>query len=293
VALDVFTAPAYHVGSPLANRLGLQVGRALVMKAQYARRKQPVDPDLRPHVEAFDRDGCLTIERFLPEDVFAQVREECRALHDDGVFKREVAEDNAVVEEWCSVKKHAERMPAAMEHVVRNPFLRRLGPALTRLEAGRPKEVHVSYMYKSPDAPPPKRLIGSNYIHADVHYPSIKAWLFLDEVDECNGAFVFAKGSHRLTLARLAYEYEASNRVARIKSRNGLRADVPYGLLRIPTDRQLRAMGISETVLGGPPNTLIVATVMGFHRRGDFEADRQREQIQIKFNDRPAPKVAV
>jgi hypothetical protein len=287
---DHFTAPEYHVGSPLANRLGLQLGRAFVMKAGHRRRKQPVDADLQPYVDAFERDGCLTVESFLPEDVFEQVRAECRTLHDEGLFKSEVVEDNSVVEESSSVKRFADRMPVTVEHVARNSFLRRLGPALTRLEHGRPKEVQVSYMYKAVDAPKPKRLVGSNYIHADLHYQSVKAWLFLDDVDERNGAFVFAKGSHKLRPARLAYEYEASVRVAKIKSRDGLRRDVPYGLVRKPTDQQLRAMGIEETVLGGPANTLIVATVMGFHRRGEFEEGRRREQIQIKFNDRPAPK---
>src|SRR5205085_990885 len=114
-----------------------------------------------------------------------------------------------------------------------------------------------------------------------------KAWLLLHEIDESNGAFVYAKGSQRLTPARLAYEYDASVRVAKAARAGTLRKTMPYTVLRMPTERQMRAMGIVETVMGGPPNTLVVASVMGFHRRGEFDEGRSREQIQITFWDRP------
>ena len=108
-----------------------------------------------------------------------------------------------------------------------------------------------------------------------------------EHVDEHNGAFVFAKGSQRLTAARLAYEYDASVRVAKSKRDGTLRTTIPYGFVRQPTDRQLRRMGIRETALGGGPNTLVVASVMGFHRRGEFDEGRWRKQLQITFGDRP------
>jgi hypothetical protein len=142
-------------------------------------------------------------------------------------------------------------------------------------------------MRKASDAPPPERLIGTNHLHADVHYPTAKAWLFLHDIDESNGAFVYAKGSQRLTSARLAYEYDASIRAARASRAGTLRRTMPYTVLRMPTERQMRAMGISETVMGGRSNTLLVASVMGFHRRGEFDEGRSREQIQITFWDRP------
>lgn len=62
---------------------------------------------------------------------------------------------------------------------------------------------------------------------------------------------------------------------------------LPSGAVCSPTARQLARMGIGETTLGGKANTLVIANVGGFHRRGEFVEGRRREQIQMKFLDRP------
>jgi hypothetical protein len=285
---ELLTGGAFHEGSVLANRLGLQVARAIAMNRDFSRRSRPVKPELRPYVEAFDRDGALTIENFLPADVFAKVRAEAEAAYEEGApFKSEVVEDNSVIEEILKINKALDRFPATWENVAENERLATLMATLARRPELLRLTVAVSYMHKDANAPAPIRLVGSNYIHADTHYPSVKAWLLLDDVDEHNGAFVFAKGSQRLTLARLAYEYDASVRVAKSKREGTLRTTIPYGFVRMPTERQLRRMGIRETALGGPPNTLVVASVMGFHRRGEFDEGRWRKQLAITFSDRP------
>jgi len=270
-----------------ANRLGLQLARALAMNLDFARRRRAVDPELRPYVEAYERDGAFTVENFLPADAFAAVREEAEAAYEAGIFKSEVVEDNSVIEETLAVKKARDRFPATLEHVVGSPRLQALAAGIVRVPAVPRMSVAVSYMHKSADAPPPIRLVGSNYLHADVHYPVAKAWLLLDEVDEHNGAFVYAKGSQRLSLARLGYEYDASVRVARSRREGTARTTIPYGLVRMPTEGQLRRMGIRETALGGKANTLVVASVMGFHKRGEFDEGRWRKQLAITFDDRP------
>ena len=145
-------------------------------------------------------------------------------------------------------------------------------------------------MRKASDAPPPERLIGTNHLHADVHYPTAKAWLLLHDVDESNGAFVYAKGSHKMGLGRLLYEYDVSVRVAKAKREGTMGTILPAGAGRLPIELQLRRMGIRETTLGGKANTLVIANVGGFHRRGEFVEGRRREQIQMKFLDRPGAR---
>jgi hypothetical protein len=287
---DSLTGRAFHEGSVTANRLGLQLARVAAMNLDFARRRREVDPELRAYVRAFDRDGAFTIEDFLPADVFAQVQAEAQSAYEEGLFKSEVVEDNSVIEEILPMKKARERLPATSEHVEQNDRIKQLAAALVRVPEIPRLSVSVSFMHKSKDAPPPIRLVGSNYIHADVHYPNAKAWLLLDEVDEHNGAFVYAKGSQRLTLARLAYEYDASVRVAKSREEGTARTTIPYGFVRMPTERQMRRMGIREEHMGGRANTLVVASVMGFHRRGEFDEGRWRKQLAITFDDRPKKK---
>lgn len=288
---EILASGGYHDGSVLANRLGLQFARIATLNLSWRLRKRAVDADLRPYVDAFERDGVVAIENFFPDDVFAQVKAECDTCHQAGLFTSEVVEDNFIIEEHLAVKRHKHEMPVAWERLRSDDRLKRLAAAVLRTPAIEKMRMDVNFMTKSSGAPPPSRLVGTNYLHADVHYPSSKAWLYLNDIDETNGAIVFAKGSTRLSLGRLAHEYDVSVRVARAKDEGlGYRTTVPGCLVRLPTDEQRRAMGLIEAPVCGKANTLIFANVMGFHRRGEFLEGRRREQIQFTFGDRPASR---
>jgi hypothetical protein len=277
----------YHDGSVLANRAGLQFLRIAAMNVSFRTRPRKVDDALRAHVEAFERDGMLIIEDFLPADVFARVKANVEEGYAAELFRSD--EEDDVLVETLNVTKHRERLTALWEELGNVDRLDRLGAAVARLPAIETLQIDVNYMSKRPEAPPPEKLRGNNLLHSDVHYPSPKAWLYLNEIDEGNGALVYAKGSHKLTLARLAYDYDISLRVARARRDGTLYKTEPVCQTRFPTEKQWRAMGLEETVASGKPNTIVFADVMGFHRRGEFdESGRRREQILFRFGDRPA-----
>jgi phytanoyl-CoA dioxygenase PhyH len=282
--------PAYHEGSVLANRAGLQLARIAAINLSFRRRRTPVGADIRPYVEAYERDGVVVLESFLPEETFATVQAECAAAHEAGLFSSECVEDNSILEELLQVKKNVDVLPTTWAALSRHEQLLRIVSAITRLPPPKAIKLDVSYMSKTKDAPPPKRLVGTHYLHADVHYPSAKAWLFLADIDESNGAFVYAKGSQKMGLGRLLHEYDVSVRVAKATREGTMGTTRPSGEVRLPTARQTQLMGIEETTLGGKPNTLVIANVGGFHRRGEFEDGRRREQIQMKFLDRPGAR---
>jgi hypothetical protein len=228
------------------------------------------------------------IEDFLEPEVFEAVQAECRRAYEaGGGFKSEVADDNSVIEERLGLKKHGELLPTTVKTLTEHAWLSRLAAAVLRRPTVERLELSLDVMTKSGDAPSPDRVVGTNYLHADVHYPSGKAWLYLNDIDEENGALIYAKGSQRMTLPRLAHEYDASVRTAQAKRAGTLYTEVPGNLARMPTARQLRRMGIRESSVTGKANTLVFVNVMGFHRRGEFLEGRRREQIQIRFQDRP------
>ena len=279
----------YHDGSLLANRLGLQLTRIATLRANWRLRKRPVAADLRPYVDAFERDGVLIIEDFLPSDVFAGLQAECQASWDAGLFELEV-KDDGVTEGNLPIRRYRDRMPVTWRALAENDLLKRLGAELIRRPMLAKMNIEGRITTESKDAPPPSRLSGVNYLHADVHFPSAKAWLYVNDIDEHNGAFVYAKGSQRMTPARLAYEYDVSVRVAKAKRDKTIYREIAGNVVMLPTDRQLRAMGITETVIAGKANTLVFADISGFHRRGEFDRGARREQIQIRFYDRPSAK---
>jgi hypothetical protein len=288
-AQKTLTGPKHSVGSVLANRLGLQLARIATVNGAFRMRSRTVDADIREVVAAYERDGVAVVENFLPADVFEQIREECRKAHEAGQFKSEVVEDNSIVEESLVLKK-SKQLPTTYETLAHHEWLLRVVSAITRLPAPDEIELEISYMTKTPDAPQPKRLVGTNYLHADTHYPSAKAWLFLEDIDEENGAFVYAKGTQKMTPAKLVYEYSAAVRVAKAERDGTMGVTVPPTIVRAPTGWQRKAMKIEEVACGGKANTLLLGNVGGFHKRGEFLEGRDRKQIMMKFADRPGAR---
>jgi hypothetical protein len=281
-----FDGREYHEGTVLANRLGFQIARTLVMNARIRRAAEARGLRPNPIREALRRDGAVLIPDFLPEESFQAVRTEFDAARAAGLFlPQPCVEDNDTIEESAGLGKNKKAFPVTRrifkEH---RELLDLVGDVIGRT----PEDVSllIQVMRKSPVHVDPVRLIGTHYIHADVHFPTIKAWLYLSDVDDTNGATMYAPGSHRLTLARLAYEYDASVRVARARERGTIHSETPYGLVRMPTSEQLDRMGVRAVPMTGKANTLFIANTQGFHRRGEFQLGKTRDLLAIRFNDR-------
>lgn len=114
-------------------------------------------------------------------------------------------------------------------------------------------------------------------------------FFYLNKVDETNGAFVYAKGSHKLTIARLVHEYELSVREAKLAK--GLPIPECLWERRVNEVRNVikpenwSRMKISETQMCVEPNTLVIANNMGFHRRGAFTSSEPRKALLINYRN--------
>jgi len=118
-------------------------------------------------------------------------------------------------------------------------------------------------------------------LHADTFHPTMKAWLYLDDVTEANGPFAYVPGSNRLTWRRLAGN--TPERAGRdLPDRYSRR-----GSLRLTeTDRQ--ALGLPEPRhFAVPANTLVIANTFGFHAR--CPADKDSTRLAIYADSRTNP----
>ena len=102
----------------------------------------------------------------------------------------------------------------------------------------------------------------------------MKSWYFLDDVDERNGPFTYVPGSHKLSLARLRWEYRKSIDI----SSNGDRYS-GNGSFRLG-DEDARQMGLSAPKgFKVTANTLVVANTHGFHCRGQASERSTRTEL--------------
>jgi hypothetical protein len=276
---------SYHRGPVLANRFGYQVFRAMYRHVDWRLRLRPSAPEVRSYVEALDRDGCITIPDFLGIEEFRAVRAEYDKSRLEVPYEAPLIEDNGVVEERVAIGAYREHFPRTWSALFENATLRAIVGGAIRRSIDLPPRGWAMRWHTSEtpvEAKGGDHVRGANYVHADMHYPTIKAFYYLSDTDESNGAYQFAFGSHRMTPARLAYEYDASIRVAASR-KDGTYATIAYSILRAPSADQEKAMGITCTSVGGKANTLVVTNTQGFHRQGRFGANAVREALLLCF----------
>jgi hypothetical protein len=278
--------PAYYSGPVWMNKLGYQVARAAVMEATYRMRRRDVDPRVAADVETLDRDGYVVLEGLLSHDEIARARNHCHAVAARGGFKVEPNKDGYGAD-WVRgvILPEGEEGRWLVDRLTNDPRI------LAIAQAGARRKIHRKprLIYHRMEVPPG----GTHHddrncvLHADRHFPNIKCFIGLDDQTAENGAYIFAPGSHRLTFSRLLHEYEFSLREARTPGVDPNKNPNPPELVQygrnIIAPAHVAAMGVRELQLLTPAGAAVISDNRGFHRRGNVEPGKVREQIRIVF----------
>ena len=266
------------LGSLLLNRLGLHVFRVVLSHGLYRLRLLLLSPlAAAEDRRQFLRHGYVVKRNFLPPEQFAALRAEVE--HYRGPI-REVVEGDTETQRLFLTAQTRRGLPQC-ERLVRYPPLDRL--LRYAGSKNRPPFFYVENTQqhaRASDQPDPQK-----DCHMDTFHPCVKAWLYLDEVSERNGPYVYVPGSHRLSWKRLQWEYRESLAASTDKRHGGPR----YwdGSCRV-TDRDLAGMGYPQAVrMQVPPNTLVLANVRGFHCRVNAREPSTRLTIWMQARDNP------
>ena len=254
------------IGSARLNRLGLHAARVRLAQAlarsRRARLSRVLPFSLR---QQFDRDGFIAISNFLDPAAFAELQSCLNALDAPA---RSHQQGNTVTT----------RVPVGPALLAAVPALDRLLHSSTLLSAlhyvasfrSRPffyLQAIATGIADGPDDP-------QQDLHADCFHPSMKAWLFLNDVDEADAPLTYVAGSHRLTPARIAWEQARSIDVLAAGDRLSQR-----GSLRVRPD-ELAALGLPQpTRFTVPANTLVIIDTCGFHARGRPQRPSLRTEV--------------
>lgn len=262
------------LGSPRLNAMGLHLKRRQLAMTMAAWRRSRLAPRLSLNELAdFDRDGFCVREQALPPAVFATLREEVRQLRAQGW---EMRQGNAVTRR-ISLDRDVLQVNPGCRAFVHSRSIRDLIAYASSNTGGITYQLQ-SILVDSPDEiqDPQTRL------HADTFHPTAKAWLFLDDVEDDQGPFSYVPGSHRLTKARLDWEYQKSITAAHSSERMHRE-----GSFRID-ESELASLGLPPprrfTV---PANTLVVADTSGFHARCPSLIPSNRVEIYASLRRNP------
>jgi hypothetical protein len=253
------------LGSLALNRRGLAVWRGRLAHRMTARRRRQLEP-LIPAADrlVFERDGYVVKKGLLPPETFAELTAEIAALKATaGEFK----EGDAITR----------RIPLTPELIARMPACRRLlaHPAfrgLTRYVGSFDAEplVFIQTIFTQVDE---GKTDPQTSMHIDTFHPTMKAWLFLEDVAEEDGPFTYAPGSHRRTPRREAWERRLSIRASDPSTRK------TGGAFRISKPEMAALKSAKPKRFAVPANTLVVADTYGFHARRPSTRPSMRLEI--------------
>lgn len=254
------------IGSPALNERGLHAARvALAHRLAQSRRRRLAHLMSEPDRAAFDRDGFVVKRDFLPAETFETLRAQVERYRGG---MRETVQGNAVTRRTALSPDVLTHLPAVSQ-LLKMPEWR--GPL--RYAASYDAEpityiqTILTHATVGPDDP-------QCILHADTFHPTVKAWLFLTDVDEDEGPFTYVAGSHRLTPQRRAWERRMSQGMAQQSDRLTQR-----GSFRVQPE-ELDGLGLPQpTKFAVPANTLVVADTHGFHARGVSVRPSRRVEV--------------
>ncbi|WP_426956233.1 phytanoyl-CoA dioxygenase family protein [Muricoccus radiodurans] len=242
------------LGSDRLNRWGLHARRVAMAQRLAASRRARLARDLSPEdAAAFDRDGIVVKPDFLPPDRFARLKAEIEALRAPA---REVQQGGALSRLIPLSPAVLAQLPETRA-LVNEPGWRGLLNYVASTRHGPVLFIQtiISHVGGRVDDP-------QTELHSDTFYPSMKCWLYLHDVAEEDGPFVYAPGSHRATPRRLWWER------ARSLSWRGGDEHSGRGSLRVSAE-MLRRLGYGAArAYPVRANTLVIADTYGFHARG-------------------------
>ena len=269
-AVQLFTGAKSFIDNPIIgserlNASGLHVMRQAIAQRMASRRRIELAELVRPeHAAAFENDGFVVVENFLPRAEFSELDAQVR---DHQGKMRQMLQGDTITRRIALEPIALKKMPAVAK-LLNNPDwdgLQRYAASHNRSPLHYLQAVWAGIV---PGPPDPQTVL-----HSDTFHATAKAWLTLTDVAADGGPFVYVPGSHRITPARREWELQTSLAAPYADRLTG------RGSFRIRSN-ELGGLGYPPPkIFSVSKNTLIVADTSGFHARGVSTALSSRVEV--------------
>ena len=263
------------IGSPKLNEMGLHRARVVVAEKMARFRRAMMTSVPAEDRAAYDRDGFVIKNNYLPDDVFKRLRDE---VYGKPLPAREMRQGQTVTRMIPLTHGTRHHVPTAVD-VAQDKALNKL----TGYVAGR-TGAPIHFIQTVIADPAKDGADPQTALHADTFNSTSKFWLFLHDVEIDDGPFIFAPGSHRLTPERLQWEYEQS-----LTAKTEKRAHHSLGSFRVSADEMDRFGYQQPRQIAVRANTLVVADTFGFHSRSPSVKPTTRVEIHGYMRRNPFP----
>ncbi|MFA5853706.1 MAG: phytanoyl-CoA dioxygenase family protein [Patescibacteria group bacterium] len=267
--------PRRFEGGLVLNAFGYHALRILGFKIAYALRRkiESQDANVKRVAEEVLRDGIVVLPNYFSEEVFSKIKREADSLNLATVNERAPRILRSVIV--------ADGRPTSNEtletYFAKNDFLNGVAATVLRKKILLTPTVQVERSWYAQEDLGKESTDKADNLHFDVSYPTVKAFLYLNDVSADNAAFSYARGSQKMTLARLWMEYKMSVKfwLWDKKSRETITPEVSREFLK--------NNGFELKSIVGKANTLLIVNTMGMHRRGDYAMTTPREMVNVSY----------
>ncbi len=287
-----FKPPRYRFQIFFLDFFGINILRIFIYKISYFFRglflRKKLDLILkknRKDINKLEKDGIVISENFFSQSEFKKIEKLIRDMFAEiqhGKYRSSGAKIKTLSigsDELCKKKKYI------YDKFLKNDRVRDLVTYNMRPLIFHPNRVVLQEIYI------PKNVKDLNDIlhvfHADRYFNHLKFFYYVNDQSEKNGAYLFSKGSHKVSsFYRYLYEYESAFRASKNSFFKliGLKSDrynvSGYDSLKPFFKKKLQ---IKSSSINAKKNSLVISNNSGFHSRGRMEPNSKRIQVRLQF----------
>lgn len=271
---DLLNAKFYP--NRLFNVLGLQIFRCIASRLVLGMMPHEVDEEVRFDVAEIEDKGILIVDNFLSQGEFSSIRED---YFDKFNSQRDLRERRMGATQVSSIVLNAgdgENWTPIQKYLMRNGRLEKLARYFMRDPGYQIETATLQAVCRARDS---DEQDYEMLLHRDHFLPVYKAWLYIEDVTEKNGPFVYQPRSCHLTLNRVHHEYWDS--IGILKPKHLTDGNLEW---RIPP-KTIQRVGYEPIPVTCRANTLVFSNNYGFHARGNMDRGAVRRAIEFSFRD--------
>ncbi len=254
------------IGSKTLNTLGLHVARILLSRLSFSLRQFLLSPMMtRESRREYKRNGFVLFENFLSKEDVIAIRADIHAYKGEA---RQLTQGDTATQRFLLDETTLNTSPHLRKTAMNKLLWRYLNYTGGKIAAP------LLYIQRIRNGGQPGGADPQKNIHSDTFHPTMKAWLFLEDVTEEMGPFTYVPTSQRLTRKRLRWEYRRSVNAATMDDKYSEK-----GSMRATTE-DLKKMSLpSPRGITAKAGTLVIANTNGFHGRGQATAGSSRLEL--------------
>ena len=278
---DYIVSKNHIIPSSLGNRLGIPVLRTVFANLIINIRRFKNCRPKNNFENKLIKDGIVVIPNFLPEEEFQQLKKEFDAITLDTIEHSVITKTgSSEINTYPINKEKYENFPAIKNFAENKQLIR-----LIAVAEGKHifKKIESLRLEKSKFGDPKKDTDANIEFHADVHFHSHKVLFYMDNVSENEGPFNYCLESHKNNFGRLWFEFKRGQLNDAHKSGWRIENHLDKKFFKNYFQKLLN----KRYKVTNKPNTLIIANVHGFHKRGEALNGTKRSIIRVPFRYNP------